>query len=170
MKKMEEEKDNKENQKEEELQEEEEAELYRKERDECIEHLKRSQADLINYKNQEKRRMQEVVAYTKEEFFLEILEILDNFNRAAAEAGKRKEEDELISGFLKIKGQLEGFLEKEGLKEIKAQGEEFDPYLHEAVETVHSESEETGKVIEEIQKGYLLGDKVLRPAKVKVVK
>lgn len=169
MKKMKEEKDNKENQKEEDSKKEDE-ELYRRERDECIEHLKRAQADLINYKNQEKRRMQEVVNFTKENFILEILEILDNFNRAAAEAEKRKEEDHLVDGFLKIKEQFEGFLGKEGVTEIKSHGEEFDPHFHEAVETVHSESEESGKVIEEIQKGYLLGDKVLRPAKVKVVK
>ncbi len=147
----------------------EEAETYKKERDEYLEDLKRAKADLLNYKKEEGKRMEDFAIKEKEKMVLGMLEVLDNFKRAAKEAEKRKNDD-LINGFLKIKEQFEDLLHKEGVKEIKAEGEEFDPYYHEAIETVEDENEESGMIVEEKQKGYLMNERIVRPSKVKVVK
>ncbi len=146
-----------------------EAENYKKERDEYLESLKRAKAELINYKKDEMQRMGDFARKERESLIMKFLEILDNFERAATEAEKR-EEDGLIDGFLKIKEQMEEMLSQEGVEKIGAIGEEFDPYYHEAIETIEKEDEESGRVVEEVQKGYLLNGKVIRPSKVKVVK
>lgn len=73
-----------------------------------------------------------------------------------------------MHGIELIRQQLLDVLEQHGLKRIEALGKQFDPYLHEAIDTVKGEKE--GEVVEELIKGYMLNDKVIRPAKVKVIK
>jgi len=143
---------------------------YKKDRDNYLEEWKRAKADLINYKNEEKKRVADFTERERRDLLLKFLEILDNFKRAEKEAQKREEKDELVNGFLKIKDQIESFLKEEGVSEMKAKGEEFDPLYHEAIETVDAESEKSGMVVEEVQKGYLLNGKVIRPSRVKVTK
>ncbi len=141
-----------------------------REKNEYLDGWKRAKAELVNYKKEELRRMDTVVNREKEKMLMKILLILDNFERAAKEAEKKEEGDYLTEGFLKIKEQIECFLEEEAVEMIKAEGEEFDPLYHEAIETVESDSLESGMVAEELQKGYLYKNHVLRPARVKVVK
>ena len=145
-------------------------EICEGEKKEYLDGWKRAKADLINHKKDEFRRVEEVINREKKEVFVKILLILDNFVRAAKEVEKQEELNHTTEGFLKIKGQLESFLIEEGIEEIKTVGEEFDPFYHEAVETVESETVESGMIAEELQKGYLYKNEVLRPAKVKVVK
>ena len=126
----------------------------------------RTKADFINYKKRQEKGMAEFRKFAQEDLILEILPILDAFRLAAKQA---PQDDEWIKGILQIKVQLENLLESKGIEEIKAVGEKFNPELHEAMEEIKSRGKE-GQVIEEIQKGYTLNNKVIRPSKVKVAK
>lgn len=95
----------------------------------------------------------------------DLLPVLDNFERALDSI---EEKDSTYDGILMIKNQLTDALKKEGIVEMKALGEEFDPTYHHAVLTEDSDEYDSGYVIEVLQKGYLINDKTLRPAMVKV--
>ncbi len=140
-----------------------------KKRDEYLAGWQRAKADFINHKKEEMERMKSFFKYAAEEFIFKILPVIDNFNLAEKrllEKGKNPE----VEGFLRIKKQLEDFLKNEGVEEIKAAGQRFNPDLHEAVEQVEMKDKESGSIIEEVQKGYKINGRLLRPAKVKVVK
>jgi len=140
-----------------------------KKRGEYLAGWQRARADFINHKKEEIERMEGFLKYAMEEFIFKILPILDSFNLAekkSLEKGKNPE----VEGFLQIKKQLEDFLKSEGVEEIKTAGQEFDPNLHEAMEQVEAKDKEPGIIVEEIQKGYKINGRLLRPAKVKVVK
>ncbi len=142
----------------------------------------RERADFLNYKKEEMERIGELLKYAGEEFILRILPILDNFEIAIKEVRSMKHEEakieDLIKGFLQIKTQLQDFLKSLGVEEINTMGEMFNPNLHEAVEEVEpsfakaSEGKEikSGTIIEEIQKGYKINGRLLRPAKVRIIK
>jgi len=133
----------------------------RKKRDEYLAGWQRARADFINYKKDEAERLKEFVKAAHLDFILKILPILDNFE--AAEKGlKNRQDDKEIKGLLQIKTQLEDFLKKEGVEEIKTLGEKFDPNFHEAVEG------RGDRIVEVVKKGYLLDNKVIRPAQVKL--
>jgi len=130
-----------------------------KEKEEYLSQAQRARADFINYRQRQERQAEEFKKYCQAELIQEILPVLDSLEKGAQE---NKE-----IGI--IKEQLKGALQKFGLREIEAQGKEFNPELHEALEQVESKKK-SGVVVEEIQKGYLLGEKVLRPSKVRVAK
>ncbi len=142
----------------------------KKEKEEYLEGWKRAKADLENYKKKERERMESFAFQEKKDMLLKILPVLDNFKRAKEEYEKEEGENEVVEGFLRIKKQLEDVLFGEGLREIRALGEEFDPEYHEAIEMVEDKEKESGEVVEELETGYLLGEKVIRPTKVKVNK
>lgn len=141
-------------------------EKEKKEKEEFLNGWKRAKADLLNYKKDEIKRINNHLFYEKKRILLKIISILDNFNRAE-EATQKKEADEIINGLLIIKKQIELFLKEEGITEIEAVGKEFDPQFHEAVEVVESDIE-SGTIVEELEKGYILEDEVIRASKVKV--
>ncbi len=145
----------------------EEIKKCEEEKIEYLEGWKRAKADLINYKNEEEKRSIELINYVQKEFILEILLILDNLEMAET---TMPPENEWVQGFLNIKKQMLSFLEKKGVKPIKTIGEVFNPNFHEAVDIKEVPEKNSGTIIEEVQKGYFLGDKVIRPAKVKVIK
>jgi len=143
---------------------EELAELKKKS-EEYLNNWKRSAADFANYKKEELERMTLLAGYAKENIFLHILPIIDSIYLAGEAFGK--------DGFMQIEKQIQEFLKKQGIEEIKAIGEKFNPETMETVEEVVSGSltpAESGIVLEEVQKGYKMGDKVFRPAKVKISK
>ena len=127
----------------------------------------RSQADFLNYKKEEAARIKELLKYVSEDMVLEILPILDNFEKAEKDIPQDKK-DEYLKGILQIKIQLQDFLKKYGVEEIESLGQKFDPNFHEAVE--EAMGGESGIIVEEVKKGYKLNSKVIRPAKVKVNK
>jgi molecular chaperone GrpE len=141
----------------------------------CEEYLnnwKRERADFLNYKKDEIERILSLVKHSTEKFVLNLLPILDNIYLAEKHL---PENDEFKNGFLQIKKQLEEFLRKEGIEEIKSVGEKFDPNFMEVVGEADQNGEspssaESGAVAEEIQKGYTMNGRVLRPAKVKITK
>jgi len=130
----------------------------------------RARADLLNYKKDEIERIDELIKYADVGIILKILPILDNFEIVEKNLPENLKNDKNIKGILQIKTQLQDFFKNQGLEEIKTVGERFDPNLHEIVEEVEKKDCQPGTVIEEIQKGYKINGRLLRPAKVKVVK
>lgn len=125
----------------------------------------RLQADFANYKRRTEAQKTEFVELGVKKVVNDLLPVLDNFERALDSIG---EKDSTYDGIMMIKNQLTDVLKKEGIVEMKALGEEFDPTYHHAVLTEDSDEYDSGYVIEVLQKGYLINDKTLRPAMVKV--
>lgn len=144
-------------------------EQIKEERDKYLAGWQRCRADFLNYKKQESERLGALVDYEKEEWALELLAVIDQFEKAKEEAAKDK--SAVIEGFLQIKKYFEDFLRRQGIKEIQTrEGEIFNPEAEEAIETVAQESAEEGEILKVIQKGYQYKDKVIRPARVRVAK
>ena len=141
-----------------------------KQKDEYLAGWQRARADFLNYKKEEAEHVSDLLNYSSENFILELLPILDSFSMAEKILSDEAKKDSNIQGMLQIKNQLLDFLKKQDMEEIKSLGEKFNPNFHEAVEEVETESEEPGIVIEELQKGYTLQGRVIRPARVKVAK
>jgi len=153
-----------------------------KQKDEYLAGWQRSRADFLNYKKEEAERIGEILKYANTDFIFEILPILDSFEKAekevrsmktsvsSAKAYEETKTEDLMKGFLQIRTQLQDFLKDRGLEEIKSLGEKFDPNFHEIMEEVETKNKEPGIVIEEIQKGYKIKNRLLRPAKVKISK
>jgi molecular chaperone GrpE len=150
---------------EERTEEEVDVEALRAERDEYLEHLQRVAADFENYRKRAARDQESLVARAAERLVRELLPVLDDLERAL-QAAEDHEEATLEEGVRLVHRQLADALRKEGLEEIPTDGR-FDPHLHEALLAQPAEAE-SGSVIEVLQKGYRLGDRVLRPARVVV--
>ncbi|MBZ1348424.1 MAG: nucleotide exchange factor GrpE [Candidatus Nealsonbacteria bacterium] len=158
----------------------------RKQKDEYLAGWQRARADFLNYKRGEIERVEEILKYANLDLILKILFILDNFDLAEKELLKEMTKDKNadlverkisigVKGVLQIKTLFLDFLKNQEIEEIKAIGTKFDPNFHEAVEIVEPSFAEafaskSGIVVEEIQKGYKLHGKVIRPTKVKVTK
>ena len=135
------------------------------ERDEHLNDLKRVAAEFENYRKRVLRDQESLVARAHERLVKELLPVLDDLERALA-AAEEHEEAKLEEGVRLVHRELDDALAREGLAEIETDGQ-FDPHVHEALLSQPS-SEEEGTVIEVVQKGYRLGDRVLRPARVVV--
>lgn len=130
----------------------------------------RARADLLNYKKEEFERVGEILKYAGESLILKLLPILDNFEIIEKKLSENLKNNQEVKGVFQIKNQILDFLKSQGLEEIKSLGEKFDPNFHEVVEEVELKDKEPGIIIEEIQKGYKINNRLLRPARVKVVK
>jgi molecular chaperone GrpE len=142
-----------------------ELEALRNENEELIDTLQHLQADFDNYRKRATRDQESLVVRAGERIVKDLLPILDDLERAL-EAAEQHEEAKLEDGVKLVHRQLEQLLEKEGLAPVETDGK-FDPHVHEALLTQPSDADE-GSVIEVLQKGYRLGDRVLRPARVVV--
>ena len=129
--------------------------------------LTRLQADFQNFKRRTEKDRENSITYGIEAIIRDLLPVIDNFQRAIS--AQDEMEDSFYKGISMIEKQFIDVLERNSVKEIEALGNEFDPNLHHAVSAVESE-EEQGTVIEVLQKGYLLKDKVIRPSMVVVAK
>ena len=134
-------------------------------RDSAIADLQRVAADFDNYRKRTARDQEALVARAHERLVKELLPVLDDLERAL-DAAAEHEEAKLEEGVRLVHRELSHVLEKEGLVAVETDGK-FDPHEHEALLTQPSEAEE-GAILEVIQKGYRLGDRVLRPARVVV--
>jgi molecular chaperone GrpE len=135
------------------------------ERDEYLNDLKRVAAEFENYRKRAARDQESLVARAHERLVKELLPVLDDLERALA-AAEEHQEAKLEEGVRLVHRELASALAREGLAEIETNGH-FDPHVHEALLSQPSSAEE-GSVIEVVQKGYRLGDRVLRPARVVV--
>jgi molecular chaperone GrpE len=136
-----------------------------RERDEYLNDLKRVAADFENYRKRVARDQEGLVARAHERLVKELLPVLDDLERAL-EAAAQHEEAKLEEGVRLVHRELVEALAREGLVEVETDGQ-FDPHVHEALLSQPSEQED-GSVMEVLQKGYRLGDRVLRPARVVV--
>lgn len=125
----------------------------------------RLMADFQNFKRRTEKEKSDIYAFANEKIVKELLDVIDNFERAIA-AGTGG--DKFLEGMEMILKQLLAVLERAGVTEIKCLGEDFDPNFHNAVMTEDSAQYESGKVIEVLQKGYILNSRLVRPAMVKV--
>jgi molecular chaperone GrpE len=139
------------------------AELER-ERDEYLDALQRLKAEFDNYRKRAARDQEQLVARAHERLVKELLPVLDDLERALA-AAEEHEEAKLEEGVRLVHRALVEALQKEGLAEIETDGQ-FDPHVHEALLSQPDDDRESGAILDVLQKGYRIGDKVLRPARV----
>lgn len=151
--------------------EEQEASKDKKTEQEKIEELNdkylRLAAEYDNYRRRTLKEKMELAKSAGEDILIHILPVMDDFERGLASIEKAKEVDAIKEGVILIYNKFKEFLKQHGVKEIEAKEKEFDTDLHEAVTKIPAPSEELkGKVIDVVEKGYLLNDKVIRYAKV----
>jgi molecular chaperone GrpE len=132
--------------------------------------LLRLAAEFDNYKKRTAREFQSIIKNANEELISQLVETLDNFQRALDSAKSSGDFDSFQKGVELIYQHFKDVLAKEGLKEITAIGEPFDPHFHEAVMQQESDKFPEGAVMDEISKGYMLNDKVIKHSKVVVSK
>ena len=129
----------------------------------------RTQADLENFRKRASREREESMRYANQSLLEELLPILDNFEMGMQAAGQEKE-SMIYIGMDMVRKQLNEFLEGNGVKEIAAQGESFDPNVHEAVSQEESSEVAEGVILRVMRRGFTLRDRLLRPASVVVAK
>ncbi len=133
--------------------------------------LLRKQADFENFRKRMFRERQEAVEYANSKLLLDLVDVIDNFERAIKSSDDSQDFKSFHEGIELIEKQFTSMLEnKWGLKRFDSVGEEFDPEKHEALMAEERDDVETETVMEDFQKGYMLHDRVLRHAKVKVAK
>lgn len=129
----------------------------------------RLMAEFQNYKKRVAKEKNDIREYATEKLVMELLPVLDNFERALA-ASAEDDPAGYAKGMELIFTQMVTELQKSGLAEVEAEGQDFDPTKHNAVMTEENEEMESGKVSKVLQKGYALNDKVIRPSMVAVTK
>ncbi len=133
------------------------------------EQLLRKSADFENYRKRMQREKEEFASYANRELLLDLLPIIDDFERAIKSGEESRDFDAFHDGIVMIEKQFVSMLERKWkLQRFESTGEEFDPQRHEAMMTEEVPGHDSSMVLEDFQKGYLLRDRVLRPAKVKV--
>ena len=141
-----------------------EQEEQREEQEVVDDRLLRLAADFENYKKRTARERQEYVTFANERLLKELLPILDDLERAL-DSAEQHEEAQLEDGVRLVHRSLASLLERQGVQQIPTDGK-FDPHVHEALLAQPSEDTESGAVIDVVQKGYKIGDRVVRPARV----
>ena len=144
-----------------------EIEKLRAERDALVERLARMQAEFDNARKRAAKEQQDYRDYALADVLKGLIPVLDSFDRALQTS---PEKSEFHAGVELIQKQLQDALARIGVKPIDAKGEQFDPRYHEAIEMVDTENAKDHEVLEELQRGYKLKDRLLRPAMVKVAR
>ena len=126
------------------------------EKEEYLNNWKRERADILNYKKDEAKRMEEFVRFANEDLLMETIETLDDLEKAAKEINN--------DGLNQVLKKFQDLLGKYGTERIKVKDEKFDPALHEAIE-----SEDGGDKLKEVRAGYTMHGRVIRPARVKII-
>jgi len=149
---------------------EKELELTDREAREYLDYLGRLKREFKSYKQRTLREEEKLKGSAAEKLIKELLPILDDFELAIDSAKKSKNFSRFAKGVKMIFNRTREVLKKQGVKPIKAKGEEFNPHLHEAMGMIDSQKYPDNLIVEEMRRGYILNDKVLRPAVVKVNK
>lgn len=133
--------------------------------------LLRLQAEFANYRKRTEKEKTEAIRFGKELIIEKMVSLADVMDQALKHSENATDIQSLKTGFQMVAVEFLKFLKFEGVEPLKTVGESFDPHIHEAVEQVETEKEEeNNKVLEELQKGYTVDGRLLRPAKVKVAK
>lgn len=136
---------------------------------ELTDDLRRLQADFENYKKRSDKERSERSRLATQRLITDLLPVLDSFDKALGDNKEERDADQLRKGIEGLHRQLLQTLQREGLREIKAEGK-FDPFMHEALMREEREDAEDGEILEVFQKGYAMGQNPIRPARVKVAK
>lgn len=154
------------------LSKEEIADLRKKaeERDSFLDQLLRTRAEFLNYQKRVRKENESTAQYAIQGLILDFLPELDNFGRALKLADSSKDFDKFVEGIKLIEDQLFKVLAKYGVKSIETVGKAFDPNLHEAVMEEENNELPHHTIVDELQRGFLLKERVVRPSKVKVSK
>lgn len=152
--------------------EESELEKLKKQAQEYLDGWKRAKADYLNLKKEMEAQNTEIKEWMSKIMLLPVLEIMDSFDKAFNTVSEDFKTNPWFAGIEGTKKQFENYLKTRGVEAMAVKGEKFDPIKHEAVESAEGSqsADESGLVIEELQKGYTINGEVLRPAKVKVYK
>lgn len=138
--------------------------------EEYLNRLKYLQADFINYQKKTKKELEEATKLGSERLIVRLLDVMDDLERALEVAEKTEQNSSLVKGVAMVLKEFRDILRQEGVTTIEATGKPFNPNLHEAVMQVESAELEDNTIVEELRKGYLFSEKVIRPSMVKVVK
>jgi molecular chaperone GrpE len=136
---------------------------------ELTDDLRRLQADFENFKKRSDKERNERSKLATQRLITDLLAVLDSFDKALGDTREERDADRLRKGIEGLHRQLLQTLQREGLREIKAEGK-FDPFMHEALMREEREDVEDGEILEVFQKGYAIGQNPIRPARVKVAK
>lgn len=128
----------------------------------------RAVADLENFKKRAAQEKSRILKYKNEDLLRDLLPVVDNMDRAMTHCGEAGRSDSLADGLCMISVMLKELLENYGVHEIKAVGERFDPQYHEAIARIPAAGTEANTVVDQMEKGYMYNDRLLRPAKVVV--
>lgn len=139
------------------------------EKDDLYNKLLRIQAEYDNFKKRTQKEKQSELKYKSQDIVNELLPAIDNFERAL-QVEVSDETASFVEGMTMVYRQIKDALKSQGVEEIESVGKEFDPNIHHAVMQVDDEEQESNIILEEMQKGYMLKDRVIRPAMVKVNK
>jgi molecular chaperone GrpE len=141
----------------------------REEKDKLFDRLQRVYADYANFQKRVPKNIADSVAYEKERFIRLFLPVLDNLEHTV-KAHAAESKDPLVRGVEITYGQMLDILKSQGITQIQAAGEKFDPQRHEAMLRRSEPDKEDDLILEEVQKGYMLNDRILRPSRVVVNK
>ncbi len=147
-----------------------ELETVRQKADENLDGWQRAQAEFSNYKKRQEKEQTAQRDRLAGDILKRYLEVVDDLDRALAKRPQDGAGAEWASGMDLIYRKMLAILESEGVTVMQAEGEHFDPNRHEAISQEESPEHESGQIIEVLQKGYLLGERVLRPARVRIAK
>lgn len=141
-------------------------------KDDTHEHLLRLAADFENYRKRSRRELDEARQFGTQELLVDLLPVLDNFERAFASAATGDEtggNHALVDGLRMVHRQLVDVLSRHGVEAFESVGASFDPEFHDAIGQIEAEDRDVGEVVTEHERGYLLHSRLLRPARVIVV-
>lgn len=147
-----------------------EIERLAQERDQWKDAVARAQADMANYRRRVERDREEANLQRAREVTLAVLPVLDNFERAIQASQGVSDAESVLKGVEMIRDQLRGALSGQGLQVVESMGQKFDPRLHEAIGVEEREDAQDGEVIDVLQEGFMMGEKLLRPAMVRVAR
>ncbi|MFD2369734.1 nucleotide exchange factor GrpE [Brevibacillus sp. GCM10020057] len=147
---------------------EQEAAHWKAQAEEHQNRMLRALADMENLRRRVRKEQEDLAKYASLKIVEELLPVLDNFERALAADKESMTLDSLLTGVNMVYRQMVQVFDKEGLTPIEAKGKPFDPHVHQAVMQAQDPEFESGVVVEELQKGYMFKDRVVRPAMVKV--
>lgn len=147
---------------------EQEAAQWKAQAEENQSKMLRAMADMDNLRRRVRKEQEDLAKYASQKIVEELLPVLDNFERAMAADKESMTVESLLTGVDMVYRQMVQVFEKEGLQAIQAAGQPFDPHVHQAVLQTQEPDVESGIVVEELQKGYMFKDRVVRPSMVKV--
>jgi len=139
-------------------------------KDEYLAGWQRTKADFLNYQKEGDKRIGMALGLIQREWVLKMLAIHDNLERAREHVPPKIKNMDWVKGVLQIEGQFHSFFKENGVERINPEEKQFDPNFHEAVGQIEAKGKASGMIVEVLENGYTLNGKVIRPAKVKIVK